>query len=185
MNFETDAKVLRVLGRALESRSRATRLRAVAMLARVECAARPRWLDVAVGDHDPAVRETALIVSAWVCEEGDPPWPAREDVAEGEDDGAARAGEWLGEAAGMRHEWEYVVEVWRGDGSLVGVFLAATCADDDEHAKCIALGQAILASTSPQGECFDPGEAASFIVGKRRVARESRAQRKGHGRGSE
>ena len=172
MYTETDPRVLRVLSRALASSSRATRLRAVAMLARVRCGQRTRWLEEACADRDRAVRETATIVSAWTFESDAAAWPEREDpafdrVPDLDCDGSAE----LERAAQMRWEWEYAVEVWRGDGLLVGVFLSTACREDDEHAKRIALGQAVLASSSEGGDHFDPGDAASFIVGKRRVRR--------------
>ncbi len=71
-------------------------------------------------------------------------------------------------------EWEYAVEVWASDGMLVGVFLCATCQEDSEHAKKIALGQAVLASAGPSGDRFDPSTAAAFIVAKQRVRRDAR-----------
>jgi len=172
MYTETDPRVLSVLSRALASSSRATRLRAVAMLARLDCEQRQRWLDGASEDRDGAVRETALIVSAWTAHSTGATWPEREDPAFDRvpdldcDDSAE-----LERAAQMRWGWEYAVEVWRGDGLLVGVFLSTSCGEDDEHAKRIALGQAILASSSKGADRFDPGDAAAFIVGKRRVRR--------------
>jgi hypothetical protein len=172
MYTETDPRVLGVLARALSSSSRATRLRAVAMLGRVECERRERWLDAALEDRDVAVRQTALIVSAWTTEHTEPVWPEREDpafdlVPDLDCDASAE----LERATSMRWGWEYAVEIWRGDGLLVGVFLSTTCGEDDEHAKRIALGQAILASSSKGADQFDPGDAAAFIVGKRRVRR--------------
>jgi len=172
MYTETDPQVLGVLQRALASTSRATRLRAVAMLGRLECAQRARWLDAACEDCDRAVRETAVIVSAWTAEPDEETWPQREDPAFDrvlalDCDGSAE----LECAAQMRWGWEYAVEVWRGDGLLVGVFLSTSCGEDDEHAKRISLGQAILASASKGADRFDPGDAAAFIVGKRRVRR--------------
>ena len=170
MYTETNPRALHVLACALASGSKATRLRAVAMLSRVDCTSRSRWIQAAETDRDPGVRQMACIVSAWVCEVGDPPWPAREESA-WDESAYELAGEHveLEIAAGVRYDWEYVVEVWRADGLPVGVFLAATCAEDDEHAKCIALGQAVLASASARGERFEPSEAAAFIIGKRRV----------------
>ena len=52
---------------------------------------------------------------------------------------------------------------------LVGVFPCVSCDEDDEHAKRIALGQAILASATPFGDAFDPSDAGTFIVAKARV----------------
>jgi len=172
---ETDPRALGVLERALHSTSRITRLRAVAMLARVRCAARERWLTAAEVDPDRAVRETALAVVAWVACPESPPWPVREDPSYDElpDVSWERAAD---AAACLSWQWEYAVEVWRTDGLLVGVFLSTACKEDDEHAKRIALGQAILASCASRGDSFDPSEAASFIVGKRRVRREPRSK---------
>jgi hypothetical protein len=168
MYTETDPRVLAVLERALRSTSRATRRRAVGMLARVECTPRERWLAVARKDVDAAVRETAVIVTAWVAP-GDGQWPDREDPAFDRAvalDSPRPEGE-----AGSGWRWEYAVEIWREDGLLVGVYLAVACQEDDEHAKRVALGQAILGSSSQGGEQFDPSTAAAFIVGKRRVFR--------------
>lgn len=172
MYIESDPRVLGVLARALASSSRATRLRAVAMLARVQCPESSRWLKSAMADRDESVRQTALMVAAWTAAPADPPWPEREDpafdrVSDLDHDGFSE----LERAASMRWEWEYAVEVWRGDGLLVGVFLCTTCAEDDEHAKRIALGQAILASGAAHADRFEPAEAAAFIVGKRRIRR--------------
>lgn len=169
---ETDPRVLAVLSGALTSSSRVTRRRAVAMLARLECPDRMRWLEGARDDSDEGVRDAACAVIAWVLPVGSAPWPDREDprfdrVSDeplGEDEG-------LDSLAALRWEWEYSVEVWRADGLLLGVYLAATCTEDDEHAKRIALGQAILASTGPSGDAFEPERAAAFITGKRRVRR--------------
>jgi hypothetical protein len=77
-------------------------------------------------------------------------------------------------AACLSWQWEYAVEVWREDGLLVGVFLSMAGAEDDERAKRIALGQAILASCAAGGDPFDPSRAAPFIVGKRRVRKNAR-----------
>jgi len=178
MYTETDPRVLRVLERALASSSRPTRLRAVAMLARVECEPAQRWLAEACDDPDPAVRETALIVSAWTARGDEATWPQREDPAF---DGMAAIGaEWdaeLESAACRRWQWEYAVEVWRDDGLLVGVFLCTVCEEDDEHAKRIALGQAILASSAPAGDRFEPESAAAFIVEKRHVRSDAGSRR--------
>ena len=57
---------------------------------------------------------------------------------------------------------------------LVGVFLCTTCQDDIEHAKKIALGQAVLASAGPSGDRFEPSTAAAFIVAQRRVRCDAR-----------
>ena len=184
MYRESDPRVLGVLERALASSSRATRLRAVAMLSRVSCERRARWLGAACEDPDRAVRETAAIVSAWTLEVSQDTWPAREDPAFDRMPGLQPdpTDEFEGAVAG-RWEWEYAVEVWRGDGLLVGVFLCTSCGEDDEHAKRIALGQAVLASSVKGADAFDPGDAASFIVGKRRVRRGA-GQPKGPGPGA-
>jgi hypothetical protein len=178
VHAESDPRVLSVLSRALRSGSRATRRRAVAMLARVDCEPRARWLENACADPDPGVRETACIVMSWVAETKPAPWPEREDP--GFDllaplDTMTEAA--ADRAAQFRWQWEYALEVWRDDGLLVGVFLATTCEEDDEHAKRIALGQAILANSAPGGERFDPALAAAFIVGKRRVRTDERSSR--------
>ena len=178
MYTESDPRVLAVLGRAIHSGSRATRLRAVAMLARVDCEKRARWLAETCEDPDSGVRETAHIVTAWTVG-GEAGWPEREDPAFdvlAPLDVSAEAQ--LEEAARFSWQWEYALEVWRDDGLLVGVYLATTCEEDDEHAKRIALGHAILASSSPQGERFDPASAAAFIVGKRRVRTDAQSKRK-------
>jgi hypothetical protein len=141
------------------------------MLSCVECDARMAWLDEAMHDECRTVRDTATAVAAWVMPVDALPWPAREALAS-HPDGS--------ECAVHPGEWEYVVEVWRDDALLVGVFLASTHEDDDEHAKCIAMGQAILSTAQPGGDGFEPRTAAAFIVGKRRVARRSRAR---HGDG--
>jgi hypothetical protein len=174
MYTESDPRVLRVLERALHSSSRPTRLRAVAMLARVTCESARRWLDEACADPDQAVRQTALIVSAWTAVQDGDAWPQREDPAF--DRVAALDAAWEAElevSAHLRWQWEYAVEVWRDDGLLVGVFLSTVCEEDDEHAKRITLGQAILASSAPSADRFDPESAAAFIVAKRRVRSDS------------
>jgi len=184
MYTESDPQVLSVLERALASSSRATRLRAVAMLSRVSCDRRARWLDAACEDPDRAVRETAAIVSAWTIESDGETWPQREDPAFDRIPGLRLdTSDELERAVETRWEWEYAVEVWRGDGLLVGVFLCTSCGEDDEHAKRIALGQAILASSVKGADRFDPGDAAAFIVGKRRVRRGA-GQPKGPGSGA-
>lgn len=169
-SWDVDARALDVLERALESTSRITRLRAVSMLARVECARRTRWLEAACSDGDDAVAATARVVLSWIADPQQPPWPQREDprfdrVAGPTADEVSQ----LAFDSALRWRWEYVVEVWRADGLLIGTFLAATCEEDDEHAKRIALGQAILANAGAKGESFDAGTAATFIVGKRRL----------------
>ena len=180
MHEESVTRALRVLADALRSASRATRLRAVAMLARVECGQRERWLAEAMEDPDLAVRETALIVNAWTVPRGVESWPQREDPAF---DRVAPLDSMTGEvqiesAMQPRWQWEYAVEVWREDGLLVGVFLSTTCQEDDEHAKRIALGQAILSSSSPGGDAFEPATAAAFIVGKRQVKSDGSRRRR-------
>jgi hypothetical protein len=170
MYTEGDPRALRVLEDALGCTNKATRLRAVAMLARVACPMRIRWLDAAMRDSDPQVRETARIVVAWVCRPDRPLWPTREECSLGEPEYcAASPGVWPQDALRVREGWSYVVEVWRSDGMLLGTYAATTCAEDDQHAKCIALGRAILDSTSAHGDHFDPSDAAAFIVEKRRV----------------
>jgi hypothetical protein len=169
---EADPRAIEVLSRALASSSRATRLRAVAMLARVRCPPRALWLDIAGEDLDRAVRDTATIVSAWIVEPDAASWPDREDT--NFDRVADLDGDCLLEferSVQLRWEWEYAIEVWRGDGLLVGVFLSTSCREDDEHAKKVALGQAVLASSARGADRFEPAEAAAFIVGKQRVRR--------------
>jgi hypothetical protein len=177
MYRETNPRALGVLERALHSASRSTRLRGVAMLSRVECQRRERWLAEACGDPDSAVRETARIVAAWVSEEPAEGFPQREDprfdVLAPLDPAAQSADA----AAHFRWQWEYALEVWRDDGLLVGVYLATTCEEDDEHAKRIALGQAILASSTRGGDRFDPASAAAFIVAKRRIKADAESTR--------
>jgi hypothetical protein len=178
MYEETDTRALQVLARALASGSRATRLRAVAMLARVACEPRERWLAEALGDPDSAVRDTATIVSAWTHPSDEAVWPQREDPAFDRVaplDPAADAQ--IERSVRLRWQWEYAVEVWRADGLLVGVYLSTSCREDDEHAKRIALGQAILASSAPGGDAFDPADAAAFIVGKRQVRNDASTRR--------
>lgn len=179
MHEESDPRALHVLNRALKSGSRATRLRAVAMLARFACEPRERWLAEAESDPDVAVRQTALIVSAWTATCGGDAWPQREDpafdrVAPLEVASDAQ----LERSLRPRWQWEYAVEVWREDGLLVGVFLSTTCEEDDEHAKRMALGQAILTSSAPGGDAFEPETAATFIVGKRQVRSDARPKRR-------
>ena len=183
MYVESDPKALRVLEFSLGSSNRVLRLRAVCMLSRVSCERREQWLATACGDSDPAVRETAMSVMAWTLQTDSPPWPQREDPTFDRIPQLVEPEESLDTAVGLRWEWEYAVEVWREDGLLVGVFLCTTCQEDDEHAKRIALGQAVLASTTPTGDRFEPSTAAAFIVGKRRIRREQRpSRRRSHGR---
>lgn len=103
-------------------------------------------------------------------EVAEPPWPQREDPRfDRLPDAMAELTPWAPEVA-LGWQWEYVVEVWRDDGLLVGAYLATTCEEDDEHARRIALGQAILANAGGKGDAFDAATAAAFIVGKRRLA---------------
>jgi len=173
---EADPRTLSVLSAALKSPSRSTRLRAVAMLAMVECEQRAPWLERALADKDRAVRQTALIVVAWIGVAG---WDA-ESVCEAGDSQSGRI-ESLDQVEATlpsAHpcEWEYTVEVWRIDGLLLGVFYVTTCAEDDAHARALALGHAILANHGGRGDRFDPEEAATFVVEKaqrpRRATRE-------------
>jgi hypothetical protein len=176
---ETNPRVLAVLSGALTSSSRATRLRAVAMLARVECAERLIWLEAALEDPDEDVRYAARAVTAWILEVNPVPWPHREDPHfDRTPQALSNVEEELEASALLRWEWEYSVEIWRGDGLLLGVYLAMTCEEDDEHAKCIALGQAILASADPFGDAFEPELTAAFITEKRRVRRQVRGDRR-------
>lgn len=177
MYEEHDSRVLAVLERALHSKSRATRLRAVAMLAHVSCGQRRRWLAEACDDPDLAVRDTATIVLAWTCADGEHPWPEREDPAFDRLPPLDVTADEFDRTIRQRWRWEYTVEVWREDGLLVGTFAAMICTDDDEHAKRIALGEAILASAVTTGDRFDPEQAAAFIVAKRRVSADDRSQR--------
>ena len=174
MQEESDSRAVAVLERALSSTNRVTRLRAVAMLARFSCTQRADWLERALADIDAGVRDTAEAVISWTLEPRASAWPQREDprfdrVAQLREPESDLRG---GPAAG--HQWEYVVEIWREDGLLVGAFLASTCEEDDEHARRIALGQAILASVGPGGDAFEPRSAAAFIVAKRRASRTPR-----------
>jgi hypothetical protein len=140
------------------------------MLSRVDCEQRPRWLEAAEKDPDPSVRETARAVAAWVCRPDRPGWPRREECAHLATDGQS-IGCGIGDVDGVRNGWHYIVEVWRSDGLLVGTYAATVCVEDDAHAKCIALGQAVLESTSERGDPFEPAEAAAFIIDKREVGR--------------
>lgn len=179
MDGQPDARTLEVLSRALESSSRVLRLRAVCMLARVEADQRSSWLSRAMDDPDQAVRDAALAVSCWTVDSGSPPWPDREEPAHDRPPARTEPDAEMEESAGLSWEWEYAVEVWRQDGLLVGVFLSTACQEDDEHARRIALGQAILSNADVRGETFDPATAAAFIVGKRRVHRRARSPRRG------
>ena len=170
MYTENDPRVLRVLEDALGCASKGTRLRAVAMLARVDCPMRIQWLQAAMCDSDPRVRETAHIVVAWIRHSDHPPWPTREECSLREPDyPGADHDVWPRDATRVREGWSYVVEVWRSDGMLVGTYAATTCVEDDRHARCIALGRAVLDGTSAHGDHFDPSDAAAFIIDKRRV----------------
>ena len=174
MYQEDDPRTLEVLNRALRSTSRSVRMRAVSMLAELSCEGHDEWLDSACQDRDLAVREVAAAVRSWTACVEPPPWPQREDPAF---DLAPRPLDHdvlLEASSDLGWQWEYAVEVWRGDGMLVGVFLCATCQEDIEHAKKIALGQAVLASTEPLGDRFDPSDAAAFVVAQRRVRRAAR-----------
>jgi len=179
---EGSLKAREVLGRALGSSSRVTRLRAVSMLARFACPQRADWLERACSDGDEAVRQTAIAVAAWVAQAPERPWPDREDtafdrvpLAPAEVEVACEQPHSLGDG------YQYVLEVWRDDGMLVGVYFASTREDDDEHARRMALGQAILASADPRGDAFDPAAAAVFIVDKRRAGMRTRAAGEGEG----
>jgi len=140
------------------------------MLAQVACPQRDAWLEGALGDSDRAVRETATIAIAWVSSVragGDGvPDAADRPPSSASDDQAERA---LPGARG--YEWEYTVEVWRGDGLQLGIYFVRTCEEDDDHARSIALGQAILANSGTRGDSFDPELAATFIVDKGRRPR--------------
>ena len=179
MYEEIDPRVIRVLERALRSSNRTVRLRAVCMLANVSCTPRQQWLDRACRDSDPAVRQTATAIASWTAVIEPPPWPQREDPLFDCVPDLTEPEALLDAGMGMRWDWEYAVEVWRDDGLLIGVFLCTTCQDDAEHAKKIALGQAVLASAGPSGDRFEPSTAAAFIVAKRQVRRSPRATRRG------
>jgi hypothetical protein len=167
MYLETDASVLRVLERALESPARAERLRGVELLAHVDCAERARWLDSARADDDPAVRDMARIAESWGYESPEPAWPTREECEGWRVDViASPTDEYRGSRRG-EPGWEYVVEVWDQDVAQVGTYVAITCGEDDRHAKCIALGRAIL-DWAGSSRPFEPAGAAAFIIVKRR-----------------
>ena len=174
MYAEFDPKVINVLDLALRSSSRMVRLRAVCMLANVSCERRTEWLTSACDDRDVAVRQAASTVMCWTLVVEPPPWPQREDPEFDRVPYLSEPEELLEAGTDLAWEWEYAVEVWRNDGMLVGVFLCTTCQDDNDHAKKIALGQAVLASAGPSGDRFDPSTAAAFIVAKRRVRRDAR-----------
>ena len=172
MRYESDSRALVVIEHALASSSRATRLRAVAMLARMDCREREAWLQRACRDRDLGVRETAHVVCSWVCVAEGAPWPAREDLRERDATDArlgAQGDDGCEVVLRQGRRWEYAVEVWNGDGLLVGVFVSTSFEEDDEHAKNIALGHAILASVSVYGDPFDPATAAAFVVSKTQV----------------
>ena len=111
MYAEHDPKALKVLGRALSSQSRIVRLRAVAMLAHVDCPRRDEWLEAASLDSDTRVSDMARTVQEWVRVVAEPSWPTREDPAF---DPGVSAGHRAGAAAGdaAPRGWEYEVEVW-------------------------------------------------------------------------
>ena len=170
MQADIDRASLNVLERALRSSSRATRLRAVAMLARVKCRDRAIWLEQSLADPDVGVRHTAMLVASWVRSVDGAPWPEREEIGPASSENAEGPGRRRQEAPPADWRWEYAGEVWRADGMLVGVFACTSCDEDDEHAKRIALGQAILASATRFGDAFEPSDAGTFIVAKARVA---------------
>jgi hypothetical protein len=178
MYAESDPRVVEVLAAALRSSSRMMRLRAVCMLANVSCEQSSEWLTAASSDREVAVRQAASAVMSWTMEVASPPWPQREDPAFDQFPQLSEPEAVLDSGAGLGWEWEYAVEVWRGDGMLVGTFLCTTCQQDNEHAKKIALGQAVLASSGPGGDCFEPSTAAAFVVATRQVRRELRARGK-------
>lgn len=172
MYIETGSNAFQILQRAMASPSAPLRVRAVAMLGAVDCALRLAWLETALHDRDAEVRLTAAAVLPYVIEPPVPPWPTREDPRF--DKAVQLAFDGLGDAEtecgdGFRWEWEYVVEVWREDGLLIGVFLAHTCNEDERHAGAIALGQAVLQSVGPCGEQFDSARAGAFVTEKRRI----------------
>lgn len=171
MYREEDACTLRTLERALGSPGVSTRLRAVEILAHVDCRRRREWLDDALQDHAPAVRDMARIAASWGSECPSTGWPAREEC------GAECAPVFATPTDGYRGSrngasgWEYVVEVWDGEGARVGTYVAITCGEDDRHAKHIALGRATLDREAARAERFEPLGATVFIVGKRRHVR--------------
>lgn len=173
MYVETGSNAFLILQRALASPSASLRVRAVAMLAHADCALRLVWLEEALHDRDAEVRLTAAVVLPYVFEPDESCWPEREDPRF--DRAVQLTFEGLGEPCPDRHsgrlqwEWEYVVEVWREDGLLIGVFVARTCSGDERHAATIGLGQAVLQSAGPFGEQFDSAHAGAFVTQKRRV----------------
>jgi hypothetical protein len=144
------------------------------MLANVSCDRSNEWLNEACSDPDVAVRQSASAVMSWTLSVPSPPWPQREDPGFDQVALLSEPEALLDSGASLDWEWEYAVEVWGGDGMLVGVFLCATCQQDNEHAKKIALGLAVLASSRPDGDRFEPSTAAAFVVAKRQVRREPR-----------
>ncbi len=175
MSTDTYLRSLRVLERALRSSRTSTRERAVAMLAHVDLLEREEWLARAEADRASSVRSMAALVAAWASAVPHGTWPEREEVA----DGTLAHAEPVGSAPGAPHpeggwKWEYLVEVWREDAVPVGLFVTATCDEDDEHARRIALGQAVLAVAPDRASSFDPGSAAAFVIAKRRERRRTR-----------
>jgi len=140
------------------------------MLATVMCPQRDAWLDCAILDPESIVREAAIAVASWVAEPRACTWPSREEVGDAREP-TSEAADDLELAVAASWGWEYTVEVWREDGLCIGVFLSTSRLEDDEHAKKVALGQAVLATASGAGDGFDPATAATFIVEKRRTAR--------------
>ena len=181
MYAETDPRVIHVLDVARGSSSRVVRLRAVCMMANMDFEQRADWLSAACSDSDSSVRQAASAVTSWTLVVAPPPWPEREDPAFDRVAQLVESEALLDAGAELDWEWEYAVEVWAGDGMLVGVFLCATCQEDNEHAKKIALGQAVLASARPSGDRFDPSTAAAFIVAKQRVRRGAQSPSRRHG----
>ena len=174
MYAESDPKIIKVLEVSLSSSNRVVRLRAVCMLANVDFEQRADWLAAACLDADASVRQAASAVTSWTLVVEPPPWPDREDPAYDRVPELVEGDELLEGDFDLDWEWEYAVEVWASDGMLVGVFLCATRQEDSEHAKKIALGQAVLASAGPSGDRFEPSTAAAFIVAKQRVRRDAR-----------
>lgn len=167
MYLETDVRVLDVLERLLASPARAERLRGVELLAHVDCAERMRWLESARTDEDPAIRDMARIAESWGCEYPEPVWPSREECEAWRTDVIACPTDAYRGSRRGEPGWEYVVEVWDKDAAPVGTYVAITCGEDDRHAKCIALGRAIL-DRADSHRPFEPAGAAAFIILKRR-----------------
>jgi hypothetical protein len=167
MYLETDARVLNVLERSLGSPGRTERLRAVELLAHIDCADRARWLKSARADEDPTVRDMARNAESWGCEDSEPAWPVREECDAWRTDVIARPTDAYRGSRRGEVGWEYVVEVWDRDAAQVGIYAAITCGEDDRHAKCIALGRAILDSVD-SSRPFEPAGATAFIIVKRR-----------------